>query len=439
MTQENASQDFQVESHEESPILHRVEVVVAAPRVKKAFDHAYKDLAKQAQVKGFRQGKVPRAVLERMYGPSLAEQIEQTLVRETLMDAVESSGLQAVSEPAIEANAPKPDSSFHYTARIEVKPEVELPDVSGLPAQRPKVDIADDEIERELEQLRERHVQMIEEPEGTVLAEDHVATIDFVGRIDGEPFEGGSGQGVTIQIGAGQFIPGFEEQLVGAAAGDDREVNVAFPADYGAEQLAGKDASFAVHVVDIKRRETPEIDDDFAKDLGEDFDSLDALKARIRADLSENKEREAKTTLHRTLIDSLIERASFEVPPGMVERQLQQRLESAHRRFHGQLPHDALHEQMQRWAEEWRGEAERDVREALLLEAVAKREKIEVASEDVEAKLVELAEQQGVDPKRLRESWGEGQLEQALEGQLRDEKALEFLASQAKVEETTDT
>jgi trigger factor len=265
-----------------------------------------------------------------------------------------------------------------------------------------------------------------------------VATIDFVGRIDGEPFEGGSGQGVTIQIGAGQFIPGFEDQLRGAKTGEDRELTVNFPDDYAAEQLAGKEAVFAVHVAAVKRREVPELDDEFAKDMGE-FETLDELTARIRDDLSENKEREARGVLHRTLIDSLIERTSFDVPPGMVERRLEQRLESAHRRFAGQLPHDALHEQMTRWREEWRGEAERDVRESLLLEAIAKRESLEVSAEDVEAKLLELAEQQGAAPKQLREGWGEGQLESALEGQLRDEKALEFLTAQAKVEETTDT
>jgi trigger factor len=143
--------------------------------------------------------------------------------------------------------------------------------------------------------------------------------------------------------------------------------------------------------------------------------------------------------LHRTLIDSLIERVSFEVPPGMVERQLEQRLESARRRFAGQLPQDALDEQANRWREEWRGEAERDVRESLLLEEIANRESLEVSLEEIEAKLSELAEQQGVDAKRLREAWGEGQLESALERQLRDERALEFLAAQAKVEETSDT
>ena len=321
MSNQTPSQEVQVESHEESPILHRVEVEVAAKRVAKAYDRAYRDLAKQANVKGFRPGKVPRPVLERMYGPALAEQIEQTLVSETLMDAVESAGLEAVAEPAIEATPPEAGSSFRYTARIEVKPSVELPDLAGLAASRPSVDVTGVEVETELEGLRERHAQLVEEPEGTALSEGHVATIDFVGRIDGEPFEGGSGQGVALQVGEGQFIPGFEDQLLGAGSGDDREVSVTFPDDYAAEQLAGKQAVFAVHVAAIKRREVPELDDEFAKDLGE-FESLDDLKARIRSDLSEGREREAKNVLNRTLVDSLIERTPFDVPPGMVERQL---------------------------------------------------------------------------------------------------------------------
>ena len=438
MSTDTAKSDVQVESHEESPILHRVEVAVPAKRVGKAFDKAYKDLVKQVNVKGFRPGKTPRKVLERMYGAAVAEQIEQTLVQETLADAVELAGLTAVAEPSIEAQPPASGEDFTYTARIEVKPAIALPELDGLAAQKPAVDVTDEEVDKELEGLRERQTQLVEEAEDVELGEGHVATIDFLGRIDGEPFEGGKGQGVSLEVGKGQFIPGFEEQLIGAKAGDDRELTVSFPDDYAAEQLAGKEAVFATHVVSIQRREVPTLDDEFAKDLGE-FDSLEELRMRIRSDLLEQRENNAKSTLNRSLVDSLIERASFDVPPGMVDRQLQQRLEQAHRQFQGQMPHDTLHEMMERWRDEWRGEAERDVREALLLEAVAEQEGLEVAEDDVEAKVTELAEAQGLSADRLRQMWGEGGLEAAIESQLRDEKSLEFLGARAKVEETTDT
>jgi trigger factor len=439
MTETQTKSDaLRVETSEESPVLHRVEVEVDARRVKRAYDKAYRDLAKRVQVRGFRPGKTPRSVLERLYGGSLGEQIEHTLIAETLGEAVEQAGLEPVAEPAIESSAPRVGEGFRYTARIEVKPAIELPDLAGLPATRPRVEVGVAEVETELEALRQRNAPVVEEPEGTRLEPGHVASIDFVGRVDGMPFEGGSGQGVEVEIGAGRFVPGFEEQLEGAASGEDREVTVTFPEDYANDQLAGKQAVFAVHVAAVKRRLVPELDDEFAKDLGE-FGSLDELRARVRGDLTESRERAARSELHRTLMDSLIERASFDVPPGMVERQLQQQLQSAHQRLEGQLPHDALHEQLERWKEEWRAGAERQVRERLLLEAVARAEGLSVLPEDVEARIAEMAAQQGVDPARLRNAYGGEAFEGALESQLADEKALEFLAARAKVEETTDT
>jgi len=430
--------DISVSSSSETPTRHSVEVQVAASRVAKAFDRAYRELAKQVRVRGFRPGKTPRSVLERIYGASIAEQLEQTLVAETLEDAVQQVGLEPVAEPSIEAGAPSIGEDFRYTARIEVKPEIELPDLSGLPATRPQVAVSDEDVEKELDALRERHAKLLEEPDGTQIAEGHVANVDFVGRVDGEPFEGGSGQAVDVEIGAGRFLPDFESQLVGASDGDDVEIRVDFPDDYGNGELAGKQALFAVHVASVKRREVPVLDDEFAKDLGE-FASLDELGARIRSDLAESRERESESVLHRTLLDSLIERSSFDVPPGMVERRLEGELRQAHERLEGQVDHDTLHEQLGRWREEWRERAERQVRESLLLEAVAKAEGLQASPLDVEARIGEMAERQGVSTDRLRQAYGGEAFERALEAQLVDEKALEFLVARAKVEETADT
>jgi trigger factor len=439
MTNESSDpSDIQVSSSEETPTRHALEVQVAASRVSKAFDRAYRELSRQVKVRGFRPGKTPRSVLESLYGASIAEQLEQSLVAETLADAVEQAGLDPVSEPSVEAPTPSAGEDFRYIARIEVKPQIQLPDLAGLPATRPRVEVADDDVEKELEALRERHAKLLEEAEGTEVAEGHVATVDFVGRVDGEPFEGGSGQGVDIEVGAGRFLPDFEGQLVGAAGGGDLEIRVQFPEDYGAEELAGKEALFAVHVAAVKRREIPTLDDEFAKDLGE-FESLDALRTRIRADLTESREQASKSVLQRTLLDSLIERSSFDVPPGMVERRLEGELRSAHERLAGQVDHDTLHEQMGRWREEWRERAERQVRESLLLEAVSRSESLSVSPEDVEARVHEMAERQGVSPARLREAYGGEAFERALEAELVDQKALEFLVARAKVDETADT
>jgi trigger factor len=427
-----------VTSSEAGPVAWSLEVAVDVKRVRKAFDRAYRDLGKRVNVKGFRPGKVPRSVLEKLYAASVVEQLEHGLVAETLAEAIEQSGIEPVAEPAIDAQTPAADSDFHYTVRVEVKPTVELPDMQGLPAIQPEVDIRDDEVDERLEALRQRNAPVVEEPEGTALENGHVATIDFVGRIDGEVFEGGSGQGVEVEMGSGHFIPGFEDQLVGAATGDDLEVRVTFPEPYGNAELAGKDALFACHVVAVKKRQVPELDDEFAKDVG-DFDSLEALRQRIRDDLVAAGERESQQVLRKTLMDALIERTDFEVPVGMVERQLDRQIQGAHQRLHGQLPDDAIRPQLEQWREQWRDAAEREVRERLLLEAVAASEQIEADDAEVEAKIAEMAADQGVDEAALKSAYGGDGLNRAVKAQLVDEKALAVLVSKARVEATTDT
>ena len=427
-----------VTATEESPVVHRLEIEVDATRVSRAFERAYRDLGKRARVRGFRPGKAPRSVLEKLYGASIREEIERLLVSESLPGAVEQSGLRPVTEPTIDAQELTPDAPFQYAARIEVKPAIELPALEGLPAARPKVEIGDADVLGELETLRQRHAQLVEEPDATPAGDGHVLKVDFVGRIDGETFEGGSGRDVEVELGSERFLPGFAEQLAGATAGDEREVRVTFPADYGNEELAGKEAVFAVQVASVQRRDVPELDDEFAKDLG-DFDDLAALRARVRDDLEAAHTRAADDALRRSLLDALLARSEFEVPAGLIERRLQSQLARAHRELEGQVPEEALHAQLNRWRESWRPEAERDVREALLLEAVASQQEIEVPDDEVEARLESMAEAQGVDAKRLRKAYREGELWEALRLQLQDEKALAHLRSVAKIEETSDT
>ncbi len=438
MSQDSAASAIRVRATEDSSVVRTLEVSVDVKRVRRAYDRAYQDLAKRAPVRGFRPGKTPRSVLEKLYGAQIGEQIEQSLVAETLGPALEQAGLEPVAEPAIAAKTPAIDAEFVYTARVEVKPSFELPELTGLPARRPRVTVGEPDVERELEQLRQRQAALLEEPPGMEAAPAHVLTIDFVGRIDGQPFAGGSGQGVELDLGSQRFLPGFEEQLAGAKAGEDREVRVRFPDDYGTRELAGRDAVFAVHVAAIRRRVVPALDDELAKDLG-DFESLEALRARVRADLEAAAERGARAELHRTLLDALIARTGFELPPGLVSRQLDRLLQNAARRLAGAVPDDQLEAQIGRWKEEWRPRAEREVREMLLLEAIAKARGIQAEASEIEDRFAHLAREQRVDPARLRRAWGEEGLERALRTQVVDEKVLDFLASTAKVDDSSDS
>ncbi len=324
------SEEVRVEIVESGPVQRTLQVEVEAVRVRKAFDRAYHQLGRSAQVRGFRRGKVPRSVLEKLYGASVAEDLERSLVAETLPDAIELAQVTPISEPEIEGEKPSVDRSFRYTARIEIKPIIELPELTGLPATLTRAGVADEDVERELAGLRDRNAPLLEEPEGTPVAEGHHVEVDFQGRIDGEPFEGGSGKDVVIEIGTNRMIPGFEEQLVGARPGEAREVRVQFPDDYQSEALRGKEALFTVQLKTLRRKQLPDLDDEFAKDLGP-FESLENLRERIRTDLLAARQREAQAALHRSLLDVLIERTSFEVPPGLVERRLHSQLASRRR------------------------------------------------------------------------------------------------------------
>ncbi len=424
---------IQVEVTEESPILRVLSVTVAAVRVDRAFDRSYRKLRKEVRVKGFRPGKTPRSVLERMYGPSLPEEIERILVAETLPDAIELASLQPLAEPGIDAAPPEPSADFCYEARIELKPEIELPDTKGLPAKRPSAEVGEDEVLVQLEQLRERTAPLVEQPEGSAAEDGDFVTIDFVGCVDGEPFEGGSAKGHEVELGSGRFVPGFEEQLVGARAGDDLQVEIDFPDDYGNETLAGKHAVFDVHVDAVKKREIPELDDEFAKDR--DFESLAELRDQIRSDLERERKRASDSVLRRTVMASLVEQTDFEVPPGIVERQLQHQIESFRREYENQVPPEVLQSQLVRMAEDGRDAAARRVREGFLLEAVAAAEKIEATDEDVDARLEEMANDRGMSPQQLRKIASEQGWREAIRSELVDQKALDFLAEGAEVEE----
>ncbi len=431
---------FSVSATERSPVLRALSIEVEERGVRDAFERVYRDLARSVRVRGFRPGKTPRAVLERLYAATVSEEVERLLVNQTFPAAVKRSGVEPVVEPSIAAEPPKAGQAFRYTAEVEIKPSVELPELDGLPASRPLVLVRDDEVESELEALRLRRAPLEDEPEDACAGEGSLLTLSYVGRIDGKPFEGGSAEDATVEIGAGRLVAGFEDGLRGAQRGEARELSVTFPDDYGAEDLRGKHAVFSVTVRALQRRRLPDLDDAFAKELGEaGIETLEAMRGRLRDAIRERRERAAQETLRRTLLDSLIARSSFEVPPGLVDRRLSQRLSNAHEQLESMLGHEELHTRMNEWRVSWRPEAEREVREALLLEAVAAAQQLEAAESEVTERIEAMAREQGMAPGRLEALYTERGLLPALYVRVREEKALEFLTSRAKVEETSGT
>jgi trigger factor len=437
---EHPHPSFSVSATERSPVLRALQVEVEERDVKHAFEQVYRNLAKSVRVRGFRPGKTPRAVLEKLYSATVAEEVERLLVNETFAAAVERSGIVPVVEPSIDAEPPKPGQTFRYTAEVEVKPSVELPALDGLPATRPAVRVGEDEVESELEGLRLRRAPLESEPEGARAGDGTVLSMSYQGRIGGEPFEGGSAEGAQVEIGAGRLVPGFEDGLRGAVRGEEREVRVTFPDDYPAAELRGKEAVFAVQVHELQRRKLPALDDAFAKELGEEgLDTLEGLRARLREGITARREHAAQETLRRSLLDALIARTAFEVPPGLVERRLAQRLSNAHDQLHEVMPHDELHARLDEWRVTWRPDAEREVRESLLLEAVAEQQGFEASDDEVQARIDAIAREQGIAPARLAALYEQRGATPGLRVRIREEKALEFLTSRAKVDETSGT
>lgn len=435
MSSQAASEDLRVETREEGPVARWVEVQIPAARVDQAFERAYRALGRSARVRGFRPGKAPLTVLRKMYGPAVAEDVERELVGDTIAAALEQASLQPVTQPQVESDVPVEGSGFQYRARVEVKPAITLCDLRGLPAQRPPSAVAEDEVNAELEKVRERHAQLVEEPEGATAANGHFLSMDFEGRIDGVAFEGGTAKDVTVEIGGGQLIPGFDEQLLGAAVGEERTVRVRFPDDYGQPDLAGKEAEFAVRVTLLRRREVPALDDEFARDLG-DFETLDQARAKLRESMEAARERNAKGTLRRTVLDALIARVPFDVPAGLIEERLRRRLHSAsHDLEHRGAGRAAIDRQMAHFEQEWRPLVEREIREEWLLDAVAGAESIVADDAEVEARFERIAEEQGGDVAKLRKAYREAGLVEAIRAQVVEDKAVEFLLSEAKVED----
>ena len=426
--------DLRIEMNELSPVVRELTVEIEAKRVDAAFSRTVQELRKQARVKGFRPGKAPASVIKQMYGASLGEDIERTLVRETLGDAVELASLAPVVEPQIEANIPEEGKVFRYTARIEVKPEVELPDLDALSGSRPIVLVGEDEVLTELEKLREQRADWIEEPEETVAENGHQVTIDFVGRIDGVEFEGGKAEGVDLELGSGRMIPGFEEGLVGAKSGEERDLDVSFPDEYGNEELSGKAAVFASRVTAIKRRELPELDDDFAKDLG-DFETIGDVQDKIRENLEAERKNASDQKLHRSLLDDLVTRTSFEVPPSLVERQLESQLQQVEHQLRDKIPEADLRARMAQMREEGWDDSKRRVQEALILESIAKSEQLEASDEEIDERLGEMAASQGVDMKMMSDMADAQGWRSAIASEVVDRKAMVLLEERAQITE----
>ncbi|MCM3001953.1 trigger factor [Paenibacillus cellulositrophicus] len=373
-----------------------LEVEVEADRVAAALDKAFNKVAKKANVPGFRKGKVPRPIFEARYGvEALYQDAIDILLPEVYTEAVDQTDIFPVDRPEVEIDQFAKGEVFKFKAKVTVKPEVTLGEYKGVEVPVQKVEVSDEELDAELKRLQERHAELSVIDEGSAENGD-IAVIDFDGSVDGVPFEGGQAERYSLELGSGTFIPGFEEQVVGMATGDFKDVEVTFPETYHAEELAGKKAVFKVKVHEIKRKQLPELDDEFAKDVSE-FETLAEYKEDLKKQLLARKEQEAKGNKEAAVVDKVAANAEVEIPQAMIDSEIQNMMRDFDNRlrnqgmnlemflsFSGQTTAD-LQEQM-------KDDAEKRVRNNLVLEQIAKEENIEVTEEDINKELEVMAE-----------------------------------------------
>ncbi|MDZ5712385.1 trigger factor [Jeotgalibacillus haloalkalitolerans] len=410
-------------------------VEVDAETVNRGLDSAFKKVVKQINVPGFRKGKMPRQMFEKRFGvESLYQDALDEILPEAYASAVDEAGIVPVDRPEIDVEQMEKGKALIFTAKVTVKPEVKLGEYKGLEVEKLDAEVTDEDVDAELKQLQERQAELVVKEDGKVEDGDTVV-LDFEGFVDGEAFEGGQAENYSLEIGSGSFIPGFEEQLVGLAAGEEKDVEVSFPEEYHAEELAGKPATFKVKIHEIKAKELPELDDEFAKDADEEVETLADLKEKTKNRLTEEKKNAAEMALRDSVVEKASENAEIDIPESMVNTEVDRMMQEFEQRLSAQGMNLDLYFQFSGQDEETlRGQMKEDaakrVRTNLVLEAIAEAENITVTEEDVESELSSMTEQFNMSVDQIKAALG-GSTE-ILENDLRVQKAIDFLVENSK-------
>jgi trigger factor len=409
----------------------RVEVEIAAADVQAELDRAFHLVGQQARLRGFRPGKVPRPVLERNFGEQVRREVLGRLVEESLRHAIEHHRLDPIGTPDIDADAIEPGQGLKYSATLDVRPVIEIGDLGGLKVARGTATVSDEDVERALESLRESVAQLRPVTERVLVESGDIVRVDLESRLEGaEPVKR---EGVLVEAGVGSFPLALERQLVGQHRGARLSLQVPYPADYPNPGLAGKTAAFEVEIKDLLQKELPPLDDDFARDHAR-AESLADLRTRVRADLERQAAERVEEAMREELLDQLVGRHQFDVPPSLVDRRTAALLEALDVR----LPEQAdRNEALARLQEQVRPRAERQVRSELLLDAVATREGIEVSEDEVHAAIDALAARDSRAPERVRGLYHRPEAHAALHAKLVRDRALARLIERSASDSTT--
>lgn len=392
------------------PVTGQIEFTIERATIEEGLDRAFKKIRGRLNVPGFRKGKVPRKLFNKMYGEeALYEDALNDLLPRAYQKALaelEDEDFELVGEPSIDIKSMEKDADWEIIAEVPLKPEVTLGDYKNIEVTKQDRTVTDEDVADELESRRQRAVELALKDDAA--EEGDTVVIDFEGYKDGEKFGGGSAENHSLELGSGQFIPGFEDQLIGAKSGDEKDVEVTFPEEYGAEELAGQDVVFKVVVHEVKEKRVPELDDEFAKDVDDEVETLDELKDKIRQQLEKSKDRAATEATDDEAIQKAVENAEVpEIPEAMIDEEVDRQFNL----FINNLQQQGISKDQymsmigtseQELRNQFRNEADFNVKTNLVLEAIAKAENIDVTTEDIDAEIKDLAEQYGMEEDRVR-------------------------------------
>ena len=424
---------LQVEKLEKN--MAKLTIEVSAEDLEKAMQAAYQKAKGRISIPGFRKGKAPRKMIEQMYGKGVfLEDAVNALIPEHYSKALAECELEIVSQPTIDITQAEPGKAFIFTAEVATKPEVTLGDYKGVEVPKTEITVTDEDVDAEIKKEQEKNSRTINVEDRGAQLQD-VVTIDFEGSVDGVPFDGGQATEYPLTLGSNTFIPGFEDQLVGAKVGDDVDVKVTFPEEYQAKELAGKEAIFKCAVKKIEAKELPELDDDFAKDVSE-FDTLAEYKEHVKTNLVERKENEAKRAKEDAAVDKAIENAQMDIPEAMLQTQCRQMLDDFSRRMQSQgLSMDQYFQftgmTAEKMMEDMKPQALKRIQTRLVLEKVAEAENIQPTEEEVNEEISKMAEAYKMEADKLKELLGERELEQ-MKKDMAVQKAVTVIADAAK-------
>ncbi len=416
-----------------STIRNEIEVVVAIGDVSEELDAVYRKIGGKAHIKGFRPGKVPRAVLEQYYRQDAESEAIRNLVQKSYPYAIQQVGLMPIATPEIRVTAFGPAQEFSYQAVFEIPPQFEVKGYTGINLTQEPIDVTGAEVQENLKVLQDRMTQLVAATEKRKTRADDIVSMDYQGSLDGKPIKGFEGKDFLVELGKGYLFPEIESALLGVEAGEKKQVSVTLPDTWTDKTLAGKKVDYDLHLKEIKEKKVPELNDDFAKDLGS-FTTLEEVKEKIRADVKRAKEQAQRNKFRREIGQKLIEENEFLVPEAMLRLELEDML----RRLEGNLRTQGMTLEQagvtpQDFAEKNREEALFRVRSVLIFDAIAHKEKISAAPDEIDRRIEEMARLAGQQPAAWKKYFTENNMMGRVEGAILEEKALDFVLSQSKI------